>query len=249
MTQQRTKAGASAAKAAAKAERRRQQAAARRRAALRRQAIRWGVGLVVAALVIGGLYWIFDSSGDKGSGGGGATASGYKYAVGDPGPGQMAPDFTLPATSGKTVKLSDYRGKTVMLYFHEGSMCQPCFDQIRDLERESGKLTEVGIDELVTITVDPLDRLTQKMRDEKLTSIALSDPDLAVSKEYDAQKYGMMNGANPGHSFIRVDPDGRITWRADYGGAPDYTMYLPVDAVLKDMKADLKAGNPGEGDQ
>lgn len=223
MTRQRTKPRNSAGKKAAKAERRRRAAAARRRAELRRRAMRWGVGL---AVVIGGLYWIFDSSAEKGSGDG-TGASGYRFQVGDPGPGEMAPDFSLPATSGQTVTLSDYRGKTVLLYFHEGGGCQPCFDQIRDLERESSKLTDAGIDELITITVDPLDRLTQKMRDENLTSIALSDSDLAVSRQYDAEKYGMMGGTTPGHSFLRIDPDGRIIWRADYGGAPDYTMYLP----------------------
>lgn len=35
-----------------------------------------------------------------------------------PAPGQLAPDFALPASTGKTVKLSDYRGKqTVVLAF------------------------------------------------------------------------------------------------------------------------------------
>jgi peroxiredoxin len=29
--------------------------------------------------------------------------------------GDMAPDFTLPGTDGKTHKLSDYRGKTVII--------------------------------------------------------------------------------------------------------------------------------------
>lgn len=31
--------------------------------------------------------------------------------------GQQAPDFTLPATNGRTVKLSDYKGKNVVLVF------------------------------------------------------------------------------------------------------------------------------------
>jgi peroxiredoxin Q/BCP len=218
----------------------RQQAAqARQQAARRRRVLRWGAGIVIAVLVLGGLYLIYDSGTDKGSGG--ETASGYKYEVGEPGPGQPAPDFTLPAASGETVSLSDFRGQNVLLYFHEGTMCQPCFTQIADLEAEWDKLAAAGIDELVTITVDPVDRLAQKMRDDGLSSIALSDPDLAVSTQYTAEQYGMMGGTTPGHSFLLVDPDGTITWRADYGGAPDYTMYLPVDAILADLRADTAA--------
>ena len=32
-------------------------------------------------------------------------------------PGEMAPDFELPAASGATVRLSDLRGKPVLLHF------------------------------------------------------------------------------------------------------------------------------------
>ncbi|MCS6951184.1 MAG: redoxin domain-containing protein, partial [bacterium] len=32
--------------------------------------------------------------------------------------GQPAPDFALPATDGSTVRLSDLRGKKVVLYFY-----------------------------------------------------------------------------------------------------------------------------------
>jgi hypothetical protein len=55
----------------------------------------------------------------------------------------------------------------------------------------------------------------------------LSDPGLAVSQQYHANSYGMMGASRDGHTFILVGPDGVIRWRADYGGPPKYTMFLP----------------------
>jgi peroxiredoxin Q/BCP len=50
----------------------------------------------------------------------------------------------------------------------------------------------------------------------------------------------MMGRMHSGHTFIVVDEDGIIRWRADYGGAPDYTMYLPVRNLLADLQVGLK---------
>lgn len=197
----------------------------------RRRLIRWTVVGVVVAVIVGGLYAIFRAETDS-------TASNPgDYQVGSPGTGQQAPDFTLPSTTGADVALSDFRGENVLLYFHEGLGCQPCWDQIRDLERESAKVDAAGIDELVSITSAPTDLLAQKMRDDGLGSLALADPDLSVIQEYGANQYGMMGNTRAGHTFILVDADGEIVWRADYGGAPDYTMYLPVDRILADLEA------------
>src|SRR3989338_11082576 len=45
--------------------------------------------------------------------------------------GQNAPDFSLESIEGATAKLSDYKGKNVVLFFTEGSMCYPaCWDQM-----------------------------------------------------------------------------------------------------------------------
>lgn len=215
-------------------------AAARRRPRLRPPLL--AAALVVLAVV--GLFAIYRANT------GGDLAASDRYDVGSPGVGAVAPDFTLPdvtapAASGgspATVELSDYRGQTVLLYFHEGLGCQPCWDQIRDLQADPALLTSVGVDRLLTITTGPLDLVAQKMRDDGLTAPALVDTDLRVSARYQANRYGMMGTSANGHSFVLVGPDGVIQWRADYGGPPNFTMYVPGAQLLEDLRAGRQGG-------
>lgn len=164
-------------------------------------------------------------------------AAPVSYTVGAPGPGVEAPAFSLPSTAGGTVNLSDYRGKSVLLFFHEGIGCQPCWDQIRDLESAQTQLQSAGMDQLLTITSGPVELIAQKMVDDKLTAVALADTQLDVSLTYQTNKYGMMGDSRNGHSFILVGPTGKIEWRADYGGPPNYTMYVPIDQILGQLKS------------
>ena len=192
--------------------------------------------MAVAVFAVAVLFYSFQSGREE------AKAVGTGYDVGNPGPGSKAPDFSLRASNGQTVSLSDYRGKNVLLYFQEGIGCQPCWDQIRDLEQQSAAVKAAGVDEILSITTSPLDLITRKVADDKLATPVASDPDLSVSTAYEANKYGMMGTMADGHSFLLVGPDGTIRWRADYGGAPKYTMYLPVDKLLSDMRAGLASG-------
>lgn len=193
---------------------------------------RWIViGVLLAIATLGVLYF-------KGHSGPAASAN-YKYQVGVPGPGLMAPDIRLAATNGGTFDLASMRGKTVLLYFQEGLTCQPCWDQLVDIQKHFAEFQALGIDQIVTVTTDPLDQIQQKVTDEGITTPVLSDPDLAVSSTYHANSYGMMGNSRDGHSFIVVGPDGKILWRADYGGPPDFTMYLPVDSLVADIQKGL----------
>ncbi|OOP60921.1 alkyl hydroperoxide reductase [Arthrobacter sp. SRS-W-1-2016] len=191
----------------------------------------WTLAAAALVVILVALYAIFSgSTAPKNAG------AGKNYGVGEPGPGQAAPAFTLEDTAGKQVSLGDYKGKSVLLYFQEGLTCQPCWDQLTSLEKDSAKVKAAGIDAVLSITTDPANLIARKTRDMGLTTPVLSDPALTVSEKYSANRYGMMGAMRDGHSFILVGPDGTIRWRADYGGAPDYTMFVPVDKLLSDLK-------------
>lgn len=194
-----------------------------------------GGGLVVAAIVV--LYLIYQGAPARQGVASGASGdgSGYRHVAGQPSAGSTAPGFTLASGGGKQVSLTQFRGRSVLLYFQEGLSCQPCWDQIKDLENNQAALKAAGVDAVVSITTDPADLIARKAADEVLSTPVLSDPDLRVSHAYNANKYGMMGDMRDGHSFVLVGPDGIIRWRADYGGAPDYTMMLPTQKMLADL--------------
>ena len=217
--------------AARKAERRTQELAQQTRQARRRTQRKILIAVVALAAVTGALYAVFQHSNTPAKGG---------YAVGSPGIGQAAPGFSLASNTGGTTSLAQFKGRSVLLYFQEGLTCQPCWDQLTDIQNNTAKLKAAGIDQVLSITTDPANLIAQKTTDMHLTTPVLSDPDLSVSAAYHANDYGMMGTSRDGHTFILIGPNGVIRWRADYGGAPNYTMDVPVTQLLADLNAGQK---------
>jgi cytochrome c biogenesis protein CcmG/thiol:disulfide interchange protein DsbE len=61
-----------------------------------------------------------------------------------------APEFALPGLNGETIRLSDYRGKVVLVNFW-GTWCQPCKEETPALQAVYSKLRDQG---LVIVGVD-----------------------------------------------------------------------------------------------
>lgn len=58
--------------------------------------------------------------------------------------GKPAPDFSLPDENGKIHKLSDYRGKTVVLYFYPADDTPGCTAEACDLRDDYHKYQQMG---------------------------------------------------------------------------------------------------------
>lgn len=49
--------------------------------------------------------------------------------------GDKAPAFTLPSDEGEKISLSDFKGKTVVLYFYPKDMTPGCTTEACDFQR------------------------------------------------------------------------------------------------------------------
>lgn len=127
-------------------------------------------------------------------------------------PGDIAPDFTLPAHDGSTVTLSALRGQRVVLWFYPEALSPGCTAQacgFRDHERQ---LTDAGLT-VLGISRDTLDALARFAERDALPFPLLSDTDLAVHTAFDTfgekQLYGKTVMGVRRSTFV-VGEDGRI---------------------------------------
>src|SRR3981189_2799482 len=94
-----------------------------------------------------------------------------------------APAFSLPDADGNTVKLSDYRGRSVVIYFYPAASTPGCTKQACDFRDNPAELERAGF-AVLGISPDPPAKLA-KFRDEQgLTFPLLSDVDRSVLSAY-----------------------------------------------------------------
>lgn len=138
-----------------------------------------------------------------------------KYA--QPHLGQPAPDFELPATNGGTVKLSDYRGRKVVLYFYPKDMTQACTQQACDFRDSSSEYDGLGA-VVLGISTDELKRHYKFTEKYELPFLLLSDPEHRVCELYgvwqEKQLYGRTYMGIVRSTFL-IDERGNLAqeWR------------------------------------
>lgn len=90
--------------------------------------------------------------------------------------GKPAPDFTLTTTDGQTVKLSDYRGRPLIVNFW-ASWCIPCRAEFPQFEQARAANAAAGLEVLGIVHEDGADSATAFAAAEGAQWPLLMDPD------------------------------------------------------------------------
>jgi peroxiredoxin len=148
--------------------------------------------------------------------------------------GNVAPDFELPTLDGKSVRLSDFRGKVVFLNFW-ATWCKPCREEMPSMEVLNKNFEKDG---LVILAVS-IDRVTTKKDIPPFVkSLNLTFPVLVDSWGQTDKPYKLMGVPE---SYI-IDKDGIL--REKIIGPRDWTVIESlkvITALLKDVSAPILA--------
>src|ERR1039457_1052530 len=126
--------------------------------------------------------------------------------------GSTAPDFSLPARSGKTISLHDYRNsKDVLIYFYPKDDTPGCTRESCSLRDSRGELKSAGI-EVLGISRDDSASHNAFAAKYNLPFELLTDADHAVHEAYGAwgQNPNPAWGVGPLRKSFLVSKDGRI---------------------------------------
>ena len=123
-----------------------------------------------------------------------------------------APAFSLPDADGNTVKLSDFKGRKVIVYFYPAAMTPGCTTEACDFTDSLSSLQAQGYD-VLGISPDSPEKLAKFREKDGLTITLLSDSDKSVMNAYGAygekKLYGKLVEGVIRSTFV-VDEEGKI---------------------------------------
>ncbi len=128
-------------------------------------------------------------------------------AAGDP-----APDFSMPASGGRTVSLAGQRGRPFVLYFYPKADTPGCTVEACKFQEALGQLGHIGVD-VIGVSKDPMKPIERFAEKYGLKFPLASDETTHVAEDYGvwAQKsmFGKKYMGMERTTFL-IDKDGRV---------------------------------------
>ena len=131
--------------------------------------------------------------------------------------GDTAPEFQIAATNGRTVSLSAYRGKPLLLYFYPKADTPGCTKQACAFQEATPRLEEVGLD-VIGVSPDKIKPIEKFAAKYGLLFPLASDEDHAVAERYgtwvEKSMYGRKYMGMERSTFL-IGGDGKVLkiWR------------------------------------
>jgi len=122
--------------------------------------------------------------------------------------GTLAPDFTLPSTSGHDVTLSRLRGKKVLLAFFPLAFTSVCTAEMCDFNLQLERFREADT-VILPISVDSVPTLKEFKAKEWINLDLLSDFKREVSRAYGTL---LEDKFYSNRAYVLIDPQGVVRW-------------------------------------
>jgi peroxiredoxin Q/BCP len=126
--------------------------------------------------------------------------------------GQAAPDFELPDQDGRALKLSDFRGQSVVVYFYPKADTPGCTVQACGVRDHSADYATLGTT-VLGISPDPVAKVKKFHEKYDLNFPLLADEDHAVAESYGVwvtkKNYGREYLGNERTTFV-IDSAGKV---------------------------------------
>ena len=148
--------------------------------------------------------------------------------------GQQAPDFTLFSDEKKEVKLSDFKGKNVVINFFPMAFTGVCTAQLCDARDNMKKYEKLNA-EVLGISVDSPFTLGKFKADNEYNFPLLSDFNKEVSQEYGAfyeQFVFGLKGVSKRAVFV-VDTEGVVRYEEVLSNAGELPNFAAVRETLE----------------
>jgi peroxiredoxin Q/BCP len=129
-----------------------------------------------------------------------------------PGAGDPAPDFELADQDGNRVRLSDLRGRRVVLYFYPKAGTPGCTTQACGIRDRSGEYEQAAAT-VLGVSPDPVKAVKKFHDKQSLNFTLLADEDHAVAERYgvwvEKSMYGKTYWGAQRATFV-IDEDGVV---------------------------------------